>query len=209
MLVNHETCRIWLEQAARGHEIKAIRLFGGQMSAAGIQCETSVFRDETSRMLRLSDVSANIQLPSAGWRCDDGTGNCSVQDEILKMKVATATFVETSDSLEVPMPLVLQNPSSMWRCSAVPYLVFLPPRCFRESLAPVRSDLEHWRIDTQVLAVPTPWNKVTSLRNCGKKFSDEANGSTADCIPKDLNLHFPRCSESVITVLCLLTVLPA
>lgn len=36
------------------------------------------------------------------------------------------------------------------------YLMFFLPRCFRQGAAPVRSDLEHRRIDTQILAISTP-----------------------------------------------------
>jgi hypothetical protein len=44
-------------------------------------------------------------------------------------------------------------------CIKSTYLVFLFPRCFRESAAPVHPDLEHWRIDIEVLAVPATCNR--------------------------------------------------
>lgn len=50
---------------------------------------------------------------------------------------------------------VSQMHRAAWRCACSMYLVFFLPRCFRQGAAPVRSDLEHRRIDAQILAVST------------------------------------------------------
>ena len=50
--------------------------------------------------------------------------------------------------------------------------MFFLPRCFRQGAAPVRSDLEHRRIDTQILAISTPCKREEGVISAAGGSSD-------------------------------------